>query len=134
MKQHKFVIADYKRYIGCATWMRTIIFTSGTTGEPKGVAIEHHSAVNTIVDINEKCSMSEKDCIIGLSEFGFDLSVYDVFGALSTGAKLCMMDDQKNPEAILETIASEHITILLHGRLLRDQINPISAFQPRPQR
>lgn len=87
-----------------------IIFTSGTTGEPKGVAIEHHSVVNTIVDINEKCSMSEKDCIIGLSEFGFDLSVYDVFGALSTGAKLCLMDDQKNPEAILETIASEHIT------------------------
>ena len=87
-----------------------VIFTSGTTGHPKGVAIQHKAVVNTILDINERCQISERDSFIGLAEFGFDLSVYDVFGAMSSGAKLCIVENQRNPEEILGILQKEKIT------------------------
>jgi pyochelin synthetase len=65
-----------------------IIFTSGSTGVPKGVMVEHRSAFNTIRDINERFAVNEKDSILCFASLSFDLSVYDIFGLLSCGAKL----------------------------------------------
>lgn len=87
-----------------------IIYTSGSTGTPKGVVISHRGAANTIVDINQKFSIDNNDCIIGLSSFCFDLSVYDVFGALSTGAKLVIVNDQLDVMEIKTLIENENIT------------------------
>ncbi|MDE5649238.1 MAG: AMP-binding protein, partial [Oscillospiraceae bacterium] len=52
-----------------------VIYTSGSTGTPKGVVITHDAACNTILDINERMSVTCKDKIIGISSFSFDLSV-----------------------------------------------------------
>ncbi|PCK04623.1 MAG: hypothetical protein COA42_19010, partial [Alteromonadaceae bacterium] len=73
-----------------------IIYTSGSTGSPKGVAIDHQGAVNTIQDINQRFDVGNGDCIFGVSAYSFDLSVYDVFGALDAGATLVY----PNPEAV----------------------------------
>lgn len=67
-----------------------VIFTSGSTGEPKGVAIDHRGAVNTIQDIIRRFELTPEDRVIGLSNFNFDLSVYDIFGALAAGASLVL--------------------------------------------
>ncbi|BCG64395.1 MAG: fengycin family lipopeptide synthetase D [Methyloprofundus sp.] len=67
-----------------------IMFTSGTTGKPKGVLISHKSALNTIFDLNRRIDISSKDVIFGLSNFHFDLSVYDIFGTFSQGATLVL--------------------------------------------
>ena len=87
-----------------------VIFTSGSTGKPKGVVITHSAAANTIKDINERFHVTEKDCIIGLSSFGFDLSVYDVFGSFSTGAKLALVHDQRNVVEIEQVLEKEKVT------------------------
>lgn len=76
-----------------------VIFTSGTTGMPKGVIITHKSAYNTIYDINRRFEISEKDCIIAVSELDFDLSVYDIFGLLSAGGKLVVLNEENKKEA-----------------------------------
>jgi epothilone synthetase B len=65
-----------------------VIFTSGSTGEPKGVMIEHRSALNTVLDINERFGVGAEDRILALSSLSFDLSVYDIFGALAAGATI----------------------------------------------
>ena len=65
-----------------------IIFTSGSTGVPKGVMVEHRSALNTVRDMNERFNVSDKDVSICFASLSFDLSVYDIFGLLSCGAKL----------------------------------------------
>lgn len=88
-----------------------IIFTSGSTGQPKGVVIQHNAAVNTIIDINRKFSISCDDVLICLASFGFDLSVYDVYGALAAGAELYICDQQKNPEELAAVIDRENITV-----------------------
>ena len=63
-----------------------IIYTSGSTGDPKGVAMAHRGAVNTLLDINERFAVTAEDRIFALSSLSFDLSVYDIFGALAAGA------------------------------------------------
>ncbi|PCE30737.1 hypothetical protein BZL54_19040 [Burkholderia ubonensis subsp. mesacidophila] len=62
-----------------------VIFTSGSTGTPKGVVIDHRGAVNTILDINRRLAVGERDRVLALSSLSFDLSVYDIFGLLATG-------------------------------------------------
>jgi pyochelin synthetase len=69
-----------------------IIHTSGSTGVPKGVVINHQAALNTIDDINERFDIKEGDRVLGLSKLNFDLSVYDIFGLLSVGGALIYPD------------------------------------------
>ncbi|OXZ30879.1 hypothetical protein B9N55_09465, partial [Finegoldia magna] len=88
-----------------------IIYTSGSTGRPKGVAITHESAMNTVIDINQKFGVNKEDNIIGLSSMCFDLSVYDIFGSLSTGATLVEIPDIHDMNYISEIIEKEDITI-----------------------
>ncbi|MBW9154571.1 non-ribosomal peptide synthetase/type I polyketide synthase [Clostridium estertheticum] len=88
-----------------------IIYTSGSTGKPKGVVISHKAVTNTILDINNKFNVSEKDRLIAISSINFDLSVYDIFGALSSGATLVIVPDLKDIDLIINIIINENITI-----------------------
>lgn len=65
-----------------------VIFTSGSTGRPKGVAIDHRGAHNTVLHINRLFAVGSADSVLGVSELGFDLSVYDIFGVLGRGGRL----------------------------------------------
>lgn len=90
-----------------------IIFTSGSTGTPKGVTISHKGAVNTIIDVNERFGITSDDNILGVSDFNFDLSIYDIFGILSSGGCLIYPDYDKlrQPSHWLELIIKYDITI-----------------------
>ncbi len=91
--------------------MAYVIFTSGSTGKPKGVQITHDAVTNTILDINEKFRVTEEDRIMGISSLCFDLSVYDIFGTLSSGATLVLIDDQRDVFNLKEVVEEERITI-----------------------
>ncbi|WP_258728522.1 amino acid adenylation domain-containing protein [Bacillus atrophaeus] len=88
-----------------------IIYTSGSTGKPKGVIITHQAVTNTIQDINQKYQVNEDDRIIGISSMCFDLSVYDIFGTLSTGAMLVMIRDPRDMQELIRTVERRGITI-----------------------
>ncbi|MBU2708592.1 amino acid adenylation domain-containing protein [Zooshikella marina] len=90
-----------------------VIFTSGSTGKPKGVTISHRGAVNTIVAVNEQYNVTADDALFALSELSFDLSVYDLFGALAVGAKVVFPDQQhvKTPDCWLPLIQQEKVSI-----------------------
>jgi L-cysteine---[L-cysteinyl-carrier protein] ligase PchF len=75
-----------------------VLFTSGSTGRPKGVMIEHRSALNTVHDISERFGVTREDRVFGLAELSFDLSVYDLFGALGVGATLVLPDPDQAGE------------------------------------
>ncbi|MCB2354693.1 non-ribosomal peptide synthetase [Clostridium estertheticum] len=118
MEPNLYYEMDLKRYSptfagenGTIDDIAYVIYTSGSTGKPKGVVITHREVSNTIIDINRKFSVNEKDRIIGLSSMCFDLSVYDIFGALSTGATLCMVNDQRDAANLIEMLKEQRITI-----------------------
>ncbi|MGF9564880.1 amino acid adenylation domain-containing protein [Neorhizobium sp. JUb45] len=76
-----------------------IIYTSGSTGNPKGVMVSHAAAVNTIADVSARFGIGADDCVLGLSQLHFDLSVYDIFGVLGAGGAIVLPDvaEQNNP-------------------------------------
>ncbi|GAA5065170.1 non-ribosomal peptide synthetase [Streptomyces similanensis] len=75
-----------------------VIHTSGSTGDPKGVVTSHRAALNTVEDINERFGVTDGDRVLQLAQLGFDLSVYDVFGALAAGAALVLPDPARGPD------------------------------------
>lgn len=90
-----------------------VIFTSGSTGAPKGVEITHRSAVNTLLDINDRFKVDEHDRLLALSSLTFDLSVYDIFGSLAAGASIIIpaAEDSKNPGSWAHLIDQEKISL-----------------------
>lgn len=90
-----------------------VIFTSGSTGKPKGVMIEHQQVVNTLLDINQRFNVGANDRVLALSNFDFDLSVYDIFGVLAAGGALvlCEKVHYKEPAKWQALIKQHGITL-----------------------
>lgn len=88
-----------------------VIYTSGTTGNPKGVEISRRAMMNTVLGMNNKFDVNSNDQFIGISSFGFDLSVYDVFGALTSGGAVFIHDKQENIYGMIEELEEFPITI-----------------------
>ncbi|MGW6982530.1 non-ribosomal peptide synthetase [Streptomyces sp. NPDC054932] len=90
-----------------------VIYTSGSTGSPKGVMIDHRSALNTIDDINRRFEVGPHDRVLALSSLSFDLSVYDIFGLLAAGGTIVMPEAAASvdPSRWIELMAREEVTV-----------------------
>ena len=63
-----------------------LLYTSGSTGLPKGVALEHHNMVNYCYWYAKECRLSPADHVMAYANFGFDAHMLDIFPTLSAGA------------------------------------------------
>jgi amino acid adenylation domain-containing protein len=90
-----------------------VLFTSGSSGTPKGVMLSHGSVVNTLSDVWRRFAIGGSDSILAISELGFDLSVFDIFGLLGVGGHIVVPDaNRKNdPRYLSELLASEKVTL-----------------------
>jgi len=90
-----------------------VIYTSGSTGDPKGVVISHRAARNTVDDIGARFGIGAEDRVLGLANLGFDLSVYDIFGPLATGAALVLPDALRrgDPSQWAALVAEHGVTV-----------------------
>lgn len=65
-----------------------VMYTSGSTGEPKGVMVSHGNVATYVRNVVDHFSYSEADRFVHLPELNFDLSVHDLFSAWSVGGTL----------------------------------------------
>ncbi|MEM8720135.1 MAG: amino acid adenylation domain-containing protein [Cyanobacteria bacterium P01_G01_bin.39] len=110
-----------------------VIYTSGSTGLPKGVAIDHRGAVNTILDINHRFKVTSSDRILALSALNFDLSVYDIFGILAVGGTIVIpaIDGLKDPACWLDLIVEQEITLWNTVPALMQMLVEYLSVQPQ---
>ena len=98
---------------GSADDLAYVIFTSGSTGVPKGAAISHRAARNTIDDMLVRWPLSPNDAVLAVSQFSFDLSVFDVFGLLAAGGRIVIPreDERRDAARWCELILSQRVTV-----------------------
>ncbi|WDU65418.1 amino acid adenylation domain-containing protein [Pseudomonas poae] len=91
-----------------------VIYTSGSTGQPKGVINEHAGVVNRLLWMQDAYGLKADDAVLQKTPFSFDVSVWEFFWPLFTGARLVMArpDGHKDPAYLCEVIQAQRITTL----------------------
>ncbi|MBY8973942.1 amino acid adenylation domain-containing protein [Pseudomonas sp. P867] len=91
-----------------------VIYTSGSTGQPKGVINEHAGVVNRLLWMQDAYGLKAHDAVLQKTPFSFDVSVWEFFWPLFTGARLVMArpGGHKDPAYLCEVIEAENITTL----------------------
>ncbi|APO47826.1 hypothetical protein BS614_29930 [Paenibacillus xylanexedens] len=73
-----------------ATDLACVIYTSGTTGKPKGNLVSHRNIVRVVQNTNY-IDITNRDHVLQLSSYSFDGAIFDIFGALTNGARLVLV-------------------------------------------
>ncbi|MDA7657915.1 amino acid adenylation domain-containing protein, partial [Verrucomicrobia bacterium] len=89
-----------------------VIFTSGTTGRPKGVMAEHRNVVKFVSAFRTVCALTSEDRVLQAFSLGFDGSVEEIWMAFSSGATLvvCPPDVTRLGDELARVINENHVT------------------------
>nr|BFF38240.1 hypothetical protein BACY1_00450 [Tenacibaculum mesophilum] len=91
-----------------------IIYTSGTTGKPKGVQVRHENLMNMFFNEKSHFDFHKEDVWVLFHRYCFDFSVWEIFGALVSGARLLIVTKEitLDPTMFLALIEKENVTVL----------------------
>lgn len=89
-----------------------IEYTSGTTGEPKGVVVENRNVTNTVKDLDRRFPLGKEDVYLFKTSITFDISGTEIYGWIVGDGKLCILNDgeERDVFAILDAIQDYQVT------------------------
>ncbi|MEH2199086.1 non-ribosomal peptide synthetase [Nostoc sp.] len=91
-----------------------IIYTSGSTGKPKGVMNTHRGICNRLLWMQDAYQLTPADRVLQKTPFSFDVSVWEFFWPLLTGARLVIAqpDGHRDSDYLVKAIVQQQITTL----------------------
>ena len=89
-----------------------VIYTSGSTGKPKGCMLPHNAICNRLLWMQEKYGLTDKDTVLQKTPFTFDVSVWEFFWPLISGACLVLAkpEGHKDSNYLVDIIRREKVT------------------------
>lgn len=97
-----------------ASALAYVVFTSGSTGEPKGVEVTHDAAMNTVETLSTRFGFGPNDRSLALLTLDADMSVLDVFALLRVGGAIVMVDEaeRRSPEVWARLVQQHRVSVL----------------------
>ncbi|WP_164860673.1 amino acid adenylation domain-containing protein [Rhodococcus sp. X156] len=91
-----------------------ILYTSGSTGLPKGVLVEQHNIARLVRELFPALSIGPTDSVLSLAAYTFDVSVGDIFSTLATGARLILPteDEAADPYSLGALVQRSGATVM----------------------
>ncbi|WP_133651194.1 non-ribosomal peptide synthetase, partial [Paraburkholderia flava] len=91
-----------------------VIYTSGSTGRPKGAANRHGALYNRLAWMQQAYGLDATDTVLQKTPFSFDVSVWEFFWPLMTGARLAVAapGDHREPARLVELIDRHQVSTL----------------------
>ncbi|MGC7096121.1 amino acid adenylation domain-containing protein [Amycolatopsis lurida] len=91
-----------------------VMFTSGSTGRPKGVVVEEPGVLNRLDWMQRAFDLTADDVVLQKTPIGFDVSVWELFWPLITGARLVLAEPggHRDPRYLAGLIQDEGVSVL----------------------
>ncbi|MFG2892335.1 amino acid adenylation domain-containing protein [Streptomyces sp. NPDC048248] len=91
-----------------------VLYTSGSTGLPKGVAVDHAAIASFLRSVAERPGIGADDRVLALTPLSFDISILELFLPLTRGATVVMAPRAANtdPELLAATIAEADVSVV----------------------
>lgn len=108
-----------------------VLFTSGSTGIPKGVAISHRSVIDHIDWVTETFHITEKDSFGNQVPFYFDMSILDIYSTMKSGAVTYIIPKPlfSYPVLLLEYLKEKEITTIYWVPSAMIMVSRLKALQ-----
>jgi amino acid adenylation domain-containing protein len=92
------------------------VYTSGSSGTPKGIDVEHGNVLSLVEAMKEHVAPDENTVWALFHSTGFDLSVWELWGSLLSGACLVVVPGTtaRSPDLLYSLLAEERVTHLVH--------------------